>query len=140
MNGSFSTKWRKAILIVLLLVATMASQLYLQLGDGGGHPNTKHAALFERKLEETITDVILLEGKTKDVVVSKLSLLSCDYHGGPPNEMAAEMVYWRQQQNSILDTKFNSPFRRDPANPKYLTFTPGKCCTEWNSALVSLIC
>jgi hypothetical protein len=83
----------------------MASQL---LKLGGGNPNTKHDAFFERKLEGT-TDVILWEGK-KDVI-SKLSLLSCDDHGGPSNEMAAEMVYWRQQQNLRLDTKYNSPFR-----------------------------
>ena len=49
--------------------------------------------------------------------------LNCDKYGGPSNDIAAEMVYWRDIPK---DATYESPFQRlnTPENPKYLTFEP----------------
>jgi hypothetical protein len=45
--------------------------------------------------------------------------LSCQKWGGPTDELAAEMVYWR---NIPSDAKYSSPFFNPNANEKYLFF------------------
>jgi hypothetical protein len=49
--------------------------------------------------------------------------LSCAKYGGPPDEIAKEMVYWRDIPS---DAKFVSPFKKAGPKVKYLTFEPGK--------------
>ena len=46
--------------------------------------------------------------------------LSCTKHGGPPDEIAAEMVYWSDIPS---DSQFVSPFKKEGAT-KYMTFEP----------------
>ena len=55
-----------------------------------------------------------------------LAGLNCDDHGGPTNELAAEMVYWRDIPS---DAAFKSPFGNNVnvgkgRRRKYLTFEP----------------
>ena len=52
---------------------------------------------------------------------SKIAGLNCDRFGGPSEEIAAEMVYWRDIPS---DSKFHSPYARYGPEPKYLTFEP----------------
>ena len=47
--------------------------------------------------------------------------LSCDQYGGPSEEIAAEMVYWRDIPQ---DAEFVSPHAKYGQSPKYLTFEP----------------
>ena len=47
--------------------------------------------------------------------------LSCQPHGGPSDEHAAEMIYWR---DIPADATFTSPFQNTGPSPKYLTFEP----------------
>ena len=46
--------------------------------------------------------------------------LSCDKHGGPSDEVAAEMVYWSDIPS---DSQFVSPFKKE-GETKYMTFEP----------------
>ncbi|KAL7535954.1 hypothetical protein ACHAWF_005322 [Thalassiosira exigua] len=48
-----------------------------------------------------------------------LAGLSCSDHGGPTDEVAEEMVYWKDVPS---DAKFTSPFGRIAGKRKYLTF------------------
>ena len=55
----------------------------------------------------------------------KIAGLNCDRYGGPSEEIAAEMVYWRDIPS---DAAFVSPFKTwddsDPSQKKFLTFEP----------------
>ena len=64
----------------------------------------------------------------------KVAGLSCDKHGGPPDELAAEMVYW---QDIPSDAKYMSPYKqRTGPEPKYLTFEPDQ--GGWNNKRMSM--
>ena len=54
----------------------------------------------------------------------KVAGLSCKDYGGPSDEDAAEMVFWRDIPE---DAGFVSPYKRNET--QYLTFEPGTCCT-----------
>jgi GDP-fucose protein O-fucosyltransferase len=55
--------------------------------------------------------------------------LSCGKYGGPPDEIAAEMVYWRDIPS---DSKYVSPFKSTTKDgEKYLTFEPDE--GGWNN-------
>ena len=53
--------------------------------------------------------------------VHKVAGLSCAKHGGPSDELAAEMVYWKDIPE---DASYVSPFREYGPAKKYLTFEP----------------
>ncbi|KAL3785875.1 hypothetical protein HJC23_008763 [Cyclotella cryptica] len=50
-----------------------------------------------------------------------LAGLSCTDHGGPSDELAAEMVYW---EDIPSDSNFKSPIGANDKTNKYLTFEP----------------
>jgi len=60
-------------------------------------------------------------------------LLSCDKYGGPSNDVASEMVYWR---DIPADAHFVSPFKREGEEKKYLTFEPD--AGGWNNIRMAL--
>eukprot|EP00531_Pseudo-nitzschia_arenysensis_P014738 CAMPEP_0116127870 /NCGR_PEP_ID=MMETSP0329-20121206/7062_1 /TAXON_ID=697910 /ORGANISM="Pseudo-nitzschia arenysensis, Strain B593" /LENGTH=625 /DNA_ID=CAMNT_0003621981 /DNA_START=140 /DNA_END=2017 /DNA_ORIENTATION=- len=51
----------------------------------------------------------------------KIAGLNCDRFGGPSEEIAAEMVYWRDIPK---DAAFVSPFKKTNGEKQYLTFEP----------------
>ena len=59
--------------------------------------------------------------------------LNCEKYGGPSEEIANEMVYWKDIPS---DATYESPYANYGPNPKYLTFEPdqggwnSKCCGE----------
>ena len=53
--------------------------------------------------------------------VHKVAGLSCAKYGGPSDEIAAEMVYWK---DIAEDSAYVSPFREYGPEKKYLTFEP----------------
>jgi hypothetical protein len=61
----------------------------------------------------------------------KIAGLSCDVYGGPPNEFAAEMVYW---EDIPSDATYISPFK--DSTTKYLTFEPDRA--GWNNIRMGL--
>eukprot|EP00569_Conticribra_weissflogii_P003739 CAMPEP_0171329334 /NCGR_PEP_ID=MMETSP0878-20121228/1199_1 /TAXON_ID=67004 /ORGANISM="Thalassiosira weissflogii, Strain CCMP1336" /LENGTH=569 /DNA_ID=CAMNT_0011829301 /DNA_START=239 /DNA_END=1948 /DNA_ORIENTATION=+ len=50
-----------------------------------------------------------------------LAGLNCEDHGGPSNDLAAEMVYWSDIPS---DSEFRSPIGLHDTEKKYLTFEP----------------
>lgn len=56
-----------------------------------------------------------------DEDVHKVAGLSCDRFGGPPEELAAEMVYW---DDIPSDATYVSPLKSTGPEPQYLTFEP----------------
>jgi hypothetical protein len=63
----------------------------------------------------------------------KIAGLNCDRFGGPSEEIAAEMVYWRDIPN---DAQFHSPFAKYGPSPKYLVFEPDE--GGWNNIRMSM--
>jgi hypothetical protein len=59
--------------------------------------------------------------------------LNCDKHGGPSQEIAAEMVYWRDIPS---DSEFKSPYASYGPEKKYLTFEPDE--GGWNNIRMSM--
>jgi hypothetical protein len=59
--------------------------------------------------------------KTEASYSSKIAGLNCDQFGGPPEDIAAEMVYWRDIPS---DAQYHSPFAKYGPSPKYLIFEP----------------
>lgn len=53
--------------------------------------------------------------------VHKVAGLNCDRFGGPPEELAAEMVYW---DDIPSDATYVSPLKSTGPEPQYLTFEP----------------
>ena len=83
---------------------------------GGGSHSVRGAASARgdgRKDEDTNADA--------PDAVHKVAGLSCRKHGGPPDEIAAEMVYWRDIPQ---DAAYVSPFKSYGPEKKYLTFEP----------------
>jgi len=64
---------------------------------------------------------------------SSIAGLNCDKYGGPDEEVAAEMVYWRDVPT---DSHFVSPYDNDRESPKYLTFEPDE--GGWNNIRMSI--
>jgi len=64
--------------------------------------------------------------------VHKVAGLNCDAYGGPSNDIAAEMIYWKDIKS---DSSFVSPFY-DDSKPKYLTFEPDE--GGWNNIRMSM--
>lgn len=63
--------------------------------------------------------------------IHRVAGLNCDKYGGPSEEIASEMVYWRDIPS---DAEFVSPFASYGESPKYLTFEPDE-----GSVLLSLL-
>jgi len=59
--------------------------------------------------------------------------LKCDKHGGPSEEIAAEMIYW---EDIPKDAQYVSPFACDEKSPKYLTFEPD--FAGWNNVRMAM--
>jgi hypothetical protein len=64
---------------------------------------------------------------------SKIAGLNCDRFGGPSEEIAEEMVYWRDVPS---DSQFQSPYAHYGPQPKYLTFEPDEA--GWNNVRMSM--
>lgn len=58
----------------------------------------------------------------------RLSGLNCDAYGGPSEDAAQEMVYWRDIPS---DSLYESPFKRKHGPKQYLTFEPDQ--GGWNN-------
>lgn len=67
--------------------------------------------------------------------VHKLGGLSCAAHGGPSDEIAVEMVYWRDIPQ---DSNFMSPFKHTKNNGpvQYMTFEPDE--GGWNNIRMAM--
>ncbi len=76
----------------------------------------------QKNNEQNIPDIIEKTSKTlqqqKQKQYHKVAGLSCADHGGPSDEIAKEMIYWRDIK---ADNDYKSPFYDEE---KYLTFEP----------------
>lgn len=95
------------------------------LGDGASpsslrgsdaSTNTRNAGTATNAGADSATNM-----QPTDDDVHKVAGLSCAKHGGPSDELAAEMVYWKDIPE---DASYVSPFREYGPAKKYLTFEP----------------
>lgn len=96
----------------------------------------KHKLKPDRPIATTKEEVATIEEDDhKDEVEDKHKLagLNCDRFGGPSEEIAAEMVYWRDIPS---DSKFVSPYSKYGPAKKYLTFEPDE--GGWNNIRMSM--
>lgn len=80
-------------------------------------PPLKHTANNKKQQQEE-----------EDTENHAIAGLNCDDHGGPSEEIAAEMVYWRDIPS---DSVFKSPYANYGPEKKYLTFEPDE--GGWNN-------
>jgi hypothetical protein len=108
-----------------------------KIGTGSVKPKTKakSAATTQPEHVPTATRTTKSGSTTSDAstMASKIAGLNCDRFGGPSEEIAAEMVYWRDIPS---DAKFQSPYANYGQNPKYLTFEPDE--GGWNNIRMSM--
>ena len=110
------------------------AQLQFEMQHLGGAHKEIHNELLkkQRKVQQTATSngIVSSEVSTSDTTnnnkakvppLHDLSGLNCADHGGPSNNVAREMIYWKDIPS---DAKFKSPIGNDPKNRKYLTFEP----------------
>ena len=74
------------------------------------------------------------ENNSDDDDHHRVAGLNCDSYGGPSNDLAKEMIYW----NEIDESDYRSPFAalNSPEEPKYLTFEPDE--GGWNNIRMSM--
>ena len=76
---------------------------------------------MQMRKEAERKDAIQLNSQVPPPIGHDLAGLSCSDHGGPPDELAAEMVYWR---DIPTDSLFRSPIHAHSTKKRYLTFEP----------------
>jgi GDP-fucose protein O-fucosyltransferase len=93
----------------------------------------------KEKLATTTTSTTLkastMENTRQENLPHQVAGLDCTKYGGPSNDVAREMVYWR---NIPDDANYASPFAalNTPENPKYLTFEPDE--GGWNNIRMAM--
>ena len=87
-------------------------------GGGGGLHSVRGAASARGNID---TDTNAEANAEATDAVHKVAGLSCTKYGGPPDEVAAEMVYWRDIPQ---DAAYVSPYKSYGPQKKYLTFEP----------------
>ena len=110
------------------------AQLQFEMQHLGGAHKEIHNELLkkQRKVQQVATSngIVSSEVSNSDTTnnnkakvppLHELSGLNCVDHGGPSNDFAKEMIYWKDIPS---DAKFKSPIGNDPKNRKYLTFEP----------------
>ncbi len=136
--------WWNRILLLLLVTAVLNLTWMYQHDDGDHdqhHPNRQTPLLMHSIKNEFR---VFYHGNNKtgkhsapadqpqeaqqigDGGGHRVAGLSCQQYGGPPDELAAEMVYWSDIPS---DASFVSPLQKAGPKVKYLTFEPGKLCT-----------
>ena len=84
----------------------------------GGHMKEKDR---EAKIAKKQKKALEFTQQHQQAPLHDLAGLSCADHGGPSNEVAAEMVYWSDIPS---DADFKSPIGAHDTQKKYLTFEP----------------
>lgn len=87
---------------------------------------TKHLQTFQQDVTEARKDISFdhtyKTSQNNDYGEPHLATLNCDRWGGPSQEFAQEMVYWKVIP---ADTKYRSPFQvKKGQQKKYMTFEP----------------
>jgi hypothetical protein len=115
-------------LVTCLLVSLGANLMFLLVADDSTNLHSRHfqtAASLKQQLvkqevvepqeQEFVPDTTTTT--THQRINSRLAKLSCAAHGGPSDEIAAEMIYWRDIPS---DAAYVSPMYDESANEKYL--------------------
>lgn len=93
------------------------------------HNTPLHQAVVDFKQESRRHQTGRNGGGIDDTI--RFGELNCDAYGGPPKEVAKEMVYWQELPE---DAQWVSPFKH-PSETKYLTFEPDGGTITMNSVL-----
>ena len=110
---------RVAFFLFICCCATIATsffhlsvldQHHLTTSSQGRHP-------FAAQSPSSLTNKVLQDPERRNNVHG----LNCDRYGGPSEEIAAEMVYWKDIPQ---DNHYKSPYSSASENEQYMTFEP----------------
>jgi hypothetical protein len=107
-----------AVFGVGFLVSLSLNVLHLNGSIEHSHNTALHQAVVDFKQDSRRHQAGHNGGGKDDSI--RLGELNCDAYGGPPKEIAKEMIYW---QDIPEDAQWVSPFKH-PTETKYLTFEP----------------
>ena len=98
----------------------MSMTLMMHQDHLSSHPSAKHSSFVDKHIQTTTKKAVAPKNQKVDDGLHSVAGLDCSAHGGPSNDLAQEMVYWKNLPN---DESYVSPFR-DPVQRRYLTFEP----------------
>ena len=110
-----------AILLILVLLCAIATMML-------------NVHVLERQQQQQPKGTAsTLKNFKKSGGVHEIAGLSCERYGGPSDEIAAEMIYWRDIPS---DAEYTSPYANVGPKTKYLTFEPDE--GNWNNKRLSM--
>ncbi|KAL3937356.1 MAG: hypothetical protein SGBAC_007523 [Bacillariaceae sp.] len=112
----------------------MSMTLMMHQDHLSSHPSTKHESFVDKHIQTTAKKGVNTSNNSQklDDGLHNVAGLDCSAHGGPSNDLAEEMVYWKNLPN---DESYVSPFQ-DPDQRRYLTFEPDG--GGWNNIRMSM--
>ena len=126
----FSKYWSHVFSFLLGCIFTSMSMTIMMHQDHlSSHPSAQHSHFEDKHMPKMDSSINL---KKTDDASHNVAGLDCSAHGGPSNELAQEMVYWK---NLPSDESYVSPFH-DPDQRRYITFEPDG--GGWNNIRMSM--
>ena len=116
-------QWKNIFMALAALITINTLLLAMVAIEEGAHSHSVAQIAQEDMLKSTLSNITeasaSADATRKRSIEDKLAGLNCDAHGGPSQDVAAELVYW---SDIPRDANFKSHFRS--SRNQYLTVEP----------------